>query len=756
MEAEWLNDEASDFSVARRILSSNHPLEPEMWLTLAGKMFPQLSMKGTIKEISVPVPSCDPKPKFIQNYEESMWRPHDMSLLEFLRKTNDEGEILRHIRQKHEHRLWTEAREAFRDEDNVEQLVKQLRQTFKEENQERKRQNEEPLSLFDFLYNDESFPVVTPLIQFASAFKTQGEKAIAAMMNSRLNDKFYGQWLVLRRPFNRLEDFEEDAPEIMEKVPERYRNFALCLHHAPTFWTNDQAIRDEMELEANSESHIQTVLAKVSAQRLLISKYLSGEISYDEEAKSSQSSQSSGGARARTKSKLTRSQKRLVGELRARMQNALKASSTRDNDEFDACLEEASRYRMIFASGPPGTGKTHVVHEQIAKWTSKGARVLFALPTGMLASEVRAKQPNIDVDTTWGAFLFDRPIQESTGIMTQYDLIVIDEVSMLTAKHFEHILALWKHAEKLPVVILLGDFYQLPVMEQNAVRCECSPSWPPNVKTINFHEQVRCKSPALQKKLNLLRTSIPSKGQLNGILKNHRAWKTELPTKYDIVQLWRRHPDTTVVTCTRRGAACINDLAATVFFEERHKTPLGAADFDYESNLENYVQEKGPVKLIKGRVEANRTTIFAGMQVFLTRNISKPDDFVNGMRAEIQSFDPKSQCLEVFTKTGKRLAVHRITEELSGNRKVTFLPVRLGYACTIPKIQGMTLEHITLWLDAAGCRAAAYVGMSRVKKTTVNISSAASSAPSTLFQHSKSINTEMCQLGHVSTCTEAR
>ena len=33
---DWLNDEASDYSVARRILCSYHPLEPEMWLTLAG------------------------------------------------------------------------------------------------------------------------------------------------------------------------------------------------------------------------------------------------------------------------------------------------------------------------------------------------------------------------------------------------------------------------------------------------------------------------------------------------------------------------------------------------------------------------------------------------------------------------------------------------------------------------------------------------------------------------------------------------
>ncbi|OLP94412.1 hypothetical protein AK812_SmicGene23576 [Symbiodinium microadriaticum] len=35
MDQEWLNDHAADYSVARRILFSCNPLEPEMWLTLA-------------------------------------------------------------------------------------------------------------------------------------------------------------------------------------------------------------------------------------------------------------------------------------------------------------------------------------------------------------------------------------------------------------------------------------------------------------------------------------------------------------------------------------------------------------------------------------------------------------------------------------------------------------------------------------------------------------------------------------------------
>ena len=83
--------------------------------------------------------------------------------------------------------------------------------------------------------------------------------------------------------------------------------------------------------------------------------------------------------------------------------------------------------KILFASGPPGTGKTHVVHEQIRQWKSKGARILFTLPTGQLASEVRSVHPDIDVDTSHGAFLLLRPLQEAMAILTQYELVIIDE-----------------------------------------------------------------------------------------------------------------------------------------------------------------------------------------------------------------------------------------------------------------------------------------------------------------------------------------
>ena len=283
---------------------------------------------------------------------------------------------------------------------------------------------------------------------------------------------------------------------------------------------------------------------------------------------------------------------------------------------------------------------------------------------------------------------------------------------MLTATQFERVLEMWRAADRLPCVVMLGDFWQLPIVDRTEERCDASALWLGNVSVIHFHEQVRCKDPHLQWKLDCLRTAVPSKKQLKKILRRRRAWKTSEPTAWDVLTLLREKPDTTVVTCTRGACARFNSLAAKVLFHDRHKTSLGTIPTDYEANEENYTQHG---KLRQGELSPSQTDIFQGQRVFLTRNLDKENDFVNGMSAIVENYDPTSKCLHVITATNKSLAVHLCTEEIEGHGHVTAFPVRLGYACTIPKVQGATLPHVTVWLDRPLCRAAAYVAMSRVE-----------------------------------------
>eukprot|EP00971_Amphidinium_carterae_P034458 678441-Amphidinium_carterae.1 len=84
----------------------------------------------------------------------STWRREDMPLLEFLRKTNRQGIIARHIRQRHK-------LEALEDES---------------------------------------------LETFANRCACRGEKMIAAVTSSRFSDKFFSEWVVLNRPFRSFAD----------------------------------------------------------------------------------------------------------------------------------------------------------------------------------------------------------------------------------------------------------------------------------------------------------------------------------------------------------------------------------------------------------------------------------------------------------------------------------------------------------------------------------------------------------------------
>ena len=715
MDQEWLNDQASDYSVARRVLFGYRLLEPEMWLTLAQERFPQIVYSGSMVNFMTPSLDCSTKPQLVLNYENCTWRREDM---EYLRKTNNAGAVIRHIQEKHRREVLGLVGDALRSQGNSEEKAKQgvdkLVKAYKTHAAGALEEYESPMSLAEFACKEHGIQART-LEAFVNEYKCRGEKLVAAGMHSMSNDRYYGQWLVLNVPFRLLEDFLSTETDIVEKVPAHYQHFAIALRRAPFFWGDDRAIEEQMALEAHSKARINTILSKVRAQRFLVEKYLSGDLDVGSEAEheAEGGQDATRGNAPSQRCRLTPSQTKLMQKIQVGVQNAMVAASATSDEEFEDAVLAAQSKRMLFASGPPGTGKTFAVHHQIRAWTSKGARVLFVLPTGQLASAMRAKHPYIDIDTFHGGLLFHRDLSEALGILTQYDLVVLDEVSMLTAAQFDRVLAMWRAAERLPCMVLLGDFWQLPVVDKDEGRCDESTLWRSSVTVVPFYEQIRCKDPRLQHKLDCLRTAVPSVQQLKDILRGRRAWKTAEPTAWDLLELLRQHPHTTIVTCTRGASAFVNGLAAKVLFHDRHKNALGTIPMDYDANEANF-QAQG--KLREGALEPSRTEIFEGQRIFLTRNIDKANDFVNGMSAVIENFDPGSMCLHATTATGRPLAVHLCTEDIENHGRVTSFPVRLGYACTIPKVQGATLRHITIWLDRALCRAAAYVAMSRVER----------------------------------------
>ena len=534
-----------------------------MWLT-----FPQISYGGTLKPIVAPFPGMEDKPSYVEIYEKNRWRSDRMSLIDFLRKSNDAGEIIQYLKKLHA------------------------------------KQGEAGRSLEEF----------------ARSYRPQGEKLIAASTVSRLRDLYYGQWMALHVPFRSLEELLPE--DVVARVPEKLKHFACALEKAPDYWSDELRIRKDMELEAYSDYHIATVLAWIRAQRRLVERYLQGELEPDEEPQDNE--------RAAPSLTLDSCQQRLKAFVDRSVQRSVEARGAEDDETYEAALRTAEKSKILAALGPPGSGKTAAIHACVDEWKARGARILLALPTGQLAAEMRARHPDVDVDTCHGAFLFHKDLNEALPILTQYDLVVVDELSMLSAEHMDRLDAMWRTADQLPCLVMLGDFWQLPGPQKNPTKVSDSAAWR-HVRLLEFTGNHRCEDAKLAKKLSALRTSVPSQRLLGKIAdRARRAWTTKEPTAWDILELDRKtEGKTTVVTCSRRGAELVNKLAVEVFFNQRHKKALAELPTDWESNSENY-DKRGQLKK-DGPPEPAPLEIFKGQRLFLTKNMNKETGFVNGI-----------------------------------------------------------------------------------------------------------------------------
>ena len=100
---------------------------------------------------------------------------------------------------------------------------------------------------------------------------------------------------------------------------------------------------------------------------------------------------------------------------------------------------------------------------------------MYALPTAQQASRVRARHPEADVDTCSGAFFLYKAAVEVMDYLTSYDMVAVDEISQLSQSDFERSIQMWEAADKVPALVLAGDFRQLPGVDPS--KATDSPRW---------------------------------------------------------------------------------------------------------------------------------------------------------------------------------------------------------------------------------------------------------------------------------------
>ena len=99
------------------------------------------------------------------------------------------------------------------------------------------------------------------LEDFAVRYRAQGEKVVAAECVSRLNDRHYGQWLTLHKPFRRCLDLVDEAQ--LAKVLPQYRYLAMA--HLNGYGADDAEVDRELKVEGHSRAAAQSIKDMLAA-----------------------------------------------------------------------------------------------------------------------------------------------------------------------------------------------------------------------------------------------------------------------------------------------------------------------------------------------------------------------------------------------------------------------------------------------------------------------------------------------------------
>lgn len=276
---------------------------------------------------------------------------------------------------------------------------------------------------------------------------------------------------------------------------------------------------------------------------------------------------------------------------------------------------------------------------------------------------------------------------------------------MIPLTTFTHIMATLQELPTRPILIISGDKYQLPPIttQNNRTMATTSVYDCPSFGTISqsylLTEQYRCIDQQYSEILDHLRCCRPTSQLLQLLQQGRLLTSCAEVTDSQLLSVIRAHASSTFVTVSRNAVTRINTLILNNLFPEN--TLLGNIQMD---------NDQPP------------TNIFKGMRVAITQNRDKRNGVVNGQPAIVTMVQGKTIVLQLPNR--KKVSVYPVSapattlgdDGIELDTTNTCYPFVPGYAMTICKSQGQTLDNLVVWFDTPLLGpGAAYVALSRVK-----------------------------------------
>ena len=453
----------------------------------------------------------------------------------------------------------------------------------------------------------------TPLsfLQWLRSYDPKGKRyksgttLVGLKLRSPFKDDYYYQDILMNVPHRHVDELRHEK---YDDLPLAIRHFAAAVTLRPELWTNETAVRDHFSLMGNRNDYVDTLIAYVNSRLDFFNLWKRRVLGTlpdlaimptlnNEDHKSPE--------QIRTKTLVQRflqQRDECYNDIPEVDYDSSDESVNSDNecavDERNVqSLPSTSGHdwrKFILIRGKPGTGKTYAVLHSIRQALANEYRVLCTKPTGMLSSTYNATitDENFASDTIHSAFRYPVDVNERPQInwdLANYDLIVIDELSMVPSIVFDHILMTLQELHVRPVVVLCGDQQQqqpiatvdgkirptIGVLQNKALY--------KNSVVVNFINQHRFVDQEFQDILNVIPYYKPSRRTLKS-LHGNRVLCSSTPSDEELLAILQNHPDGMILTVSKAATATINRIAVQNLFLDTN--PCGQVVFDNDDGLQ--------------------------------------------------------------------------------------------------------------------------------------------------------------------------